>query len=142
MIPPTQTLANHLTYQQVQKVIQAFYQQLLAHPQLSQYFSHIKDFSAHEKRITDFWWLALGGRLDSPPRIDMINKHMTLGINSHDLHVWLEILDSTLDHHLTNNQAMAWKQKAHQIGARLKQVVIDKQPSGIQIAEPNQSAEP
>lgn len=142
MTTPTQTLPNQLTYPQVQQLIQAFYQQLLAHPQLSPYFSHIDDFSHHEKRITDFWWLALGGRLPQPPKIDMINKHMPLGINASDLTIWLEILDTTLDRQLTNEQAQQWKEKAHQIGTRLKQIVIEKQSTGIQIGETDKPDKP
>jgi len=133
-LPP---LSNQLTYHQVQQVIHAFYEQLLAHPQLSPYFSPIKDFSSHEKRIADFWWLVLGGQLQQPPRIDMINKHMALGINHNDLQIWLSILSTTLNQQLSAEQARQWKNKADQIGDRLRSIVIERQASGIQITEPN-----
>ena len=68
----------------------------------------------------------------------MINKHKVLGINHSDLTIWLELLSNTLDQQLTINQAQDWKNKAHQIGARLRQIVIEKQASGIQISEPHQ----
>ena len=132
-------LDNQLTYPQVQQVIHVFYQQLLNHPQLSPYFSHITDFAGHEERITGFWWMALGGRLPSPPKIDMINKHMALNITKDELQIWLTILGSTVDAQLTASQAQQWKTKASQIGERLKQRVIDKLKPGINITEPGES---
>jgi hemoglobin len=135
MSAPVQPLPNHLTYAQVEEVIRAFYQRLLAHPQLGGYFAGIEDFTSHEKRIADFWWLALGGRLPQPPKIDMINKHMSLGISGDDLRIWLSILSSTLEQKLTIDQAKHWQSKAQQIGARLEHIVIQKQAGGISISE-------
>lgn len=128
-------LANQLTYPQVQQVIHSFYKKLLTHPRLGPYFSHIEDFSRHEKRISDFWWLAMGGQLPAPPRIDMINKHMQLGINNEALQSWLTALNTTLDEQLNVDQAKQWKLKAQQIAARLKILVIEKQKPGLQISE-------
>ena len=136
MAKPLHPLSNQLTYHQVQRVIHRFYERLLAHSQLGPYFSHIKDFSSHEKRIADFWWLVLGGQLQQPPKIDMINKHMALNINNDDLQTWLSILSTTLDQQLTSDQAEQWKNKAHQIGERLRIIVIERQAAGIQITQP------
>lgn len=135
-----QTLPNLLTYSQVEQVIHLFYQQLLTHPQLAPYFTHIEDISAHEQRIVKFWWLALGGRLPQPPKIDMIGKHMSLGIHHDDLSVWLNILHSTLSNHVTPTQAQQWHDKAKQIAERLKAIVIDQQTGGIQITEPDNAS--
>ena len=74
------SLYSMISYEQVGKVIHAFYQKLIHHQQLGHFFQHIDDFTEHEKRITDFWWTALGGKLDNPPKIDMIGKHFPLGI--------------------------------------------------------------
>jgi truncated hemoglobin YjbI len=68
----------------------SFYQRLRLDARLSHFFAHIEDFSAHEARIADFWFTAMGGRLASPPQVDMVGKHFPLGIGDADMDRWLQ----------------------------------------------------
>ena len=124
-----------ISYTDVSQVVHLFYAQLLEHPQLSHFFQNIENFSSHEQRISDFWWLVLGGRLDQKPDIDMIGKHMPLGIENKDLEIWLAIFTQTLQQSLTPAAASLWLNKVELIASRLRQIVIQQKPSGIQITE-------
>jgi len=131
----TPALCEAVDYQQVAQVIHAFYQKLIQHPQLGPFFSHIEDFDQHEKRIVDFWWLSMGGTLEQPPKIDMIGKHFPLGIQQQDLEVWLVLFGETLGEHLEEAVAAQWMEKALQIASRIKQIVIDHHPMGVQVQD-------
>jgi len=123
------------TYQEIENVIGAFYEKLMRHPQLGHFFEHIEDFAEHQKRIVDFWWISMGGKLEQSPKIDMIGKHMPLGIKQEDLETWLVLFSETLEQQLTESQAIFWLDKAMVIAARLQQIVIEHQPMGLQIKE-------
>jgi hemoglobin len=131
----TPALCESVSYQQVESIIHAFYQKLIQHPQLGHFFKHIEDFQSHEKRIADFWWLSMGGKLEQPPKIDMIGKHFPLGIQQQDLETWLVLFGETLGEQLEEAPAAQWMEKALQIASRIKQIVIDHQPMGIQIQD-------
>jgi len=78
----------------------------------------------------------MGGKLHTPPSIDMINKHMPLGINTDDLQKWLALFNDTLHQQLSPAVAEEWFTKALQISQRVQAIVIDKKSLGIQIQEP------
>ena len=122
------------TYEEIQCVIHAFYEKVMAHPQLSHFFSALDDFSEHEKRIVDFWWMSMGGQLEQPPKINMMGKHMPLGIQQGDLDVWLALFSETLQQQLSGEKAICWMDKAMMIAERLKQLVIEKKAMGVQIS--------
>lgn len=124
------------TYDEVGVVINAFYGKLKNHPQLGHFFEHLGDFAEHEQRIIDFWWVSMGGELEQPPKIDMIGKHFTLGIEASDLEVWLALFSETLEEKLSGDKARYWMDKVLTIAARLKQIVIDHQGLGIQMKGP------
>ena len=126
-------LSQIINYQQVEQVVHAFYEKLIHHAELGHFFQRIDDFTSHKKRISDFWWLTMGGKLDSPPKIDMIGKHFPLGIKQENLETWLVIFGETLGEELDEEAAKIWMDKALQIGARIQQIVIDHQPMGVQI---------
>jgi len=107
----------------------------MQHPDLAHFFKHIEDFAEHEKRITDFWWISMGGELEQPPKIDMIGKHFPLGIKQQDLETWLALFSETLEQQLAEEKALYWMDKVMKIAARLKQIVIDNQAMGVQIKE-------
>ncbi|HED33789.1 MAG TPA: group III truncated hemoglobin [Gammaproteobacteria bacterium] len=124
---------NIPSYDEVTSVIHAFYEKLLVHPQLGHFFEHLEDFPVHEKRIVDFWWISMGGKLENPPKIDMIGKHFPLGIKDADLEVWLGLFSETLQQELAEDKGIYWMDKVMTIAARLKQIVIDNQGMGAQI---------
>jgi len=128
-------MSNTPSYSEIENVIHAFYEKVIQHPTLGVFFAHIEHFSEHEKRIVDFWWISMGGKLEQPPKIDMIGKHFPLGIKQADLETWLALFSETLEQQLTENKAIFWMDKAMVIGARLKQIVIDNQAMGVQIKE-------
>jgi len=132
---PTPLLCQQISFAQVQKVVHSFYERLQADAQLSHFFKHIADFSQHEHRISCFWWMSMGGKLHTPPSIDMINKHMPLGIGSDDLQRWLQLFETTLNEQLPPASAQAWFEKALQISQRVQAIVIDKKNRGLQISE-------
>lgn len=122
-------------YSEIENVIHAFYEKVIGHPQLGHFFKHIDNFAEHEKRIVDFWWISMGGKLEQPPKIDMIGKHFPLGIQQADLEIWLALFSETLEQELDESKAVFWMDKVLIIAARLKQIVIDNQAMGVQITE-------
>ncbi|MCW9013473.1 MAG: group III truncated hemoglobin [Gammaproteobacteria bacterium] len=139
MTQQTASLAEQIGRDQIRRVINAFYQKLLVHPKLGHFFSSIDDFENHQQRISDFWWMAMGGPLKNrpEPKIDMIGKHFPLGIKQQDLELWLVIFGETLGEQLDEKLAVQWMDKALQIGSRIKQIVIDHQPMGVEIGKPS-----
>jgi len=128
-------MSNTPDYAEIENVIHAFYRKVIDHPQLGHFFAHIENFAEHEKRIVDFWWISMGGRLEQPPKIDMIGKHFPLAIQQADLAVWLALFSETLEQQLPQNKAFFWMDKVLIIAARLKQIVIENQAMGVQIKE-------
>lgn len=135
------TSGNMPSREDIQRVVQRFYQKLMQDPQLAHFFSHIEDFSEHEQRISDFWYMSMGGKLEQPPKIDMIGKHFPLGIKTEDLQHWLALFSETLGEELPHAQALMWMDKAMTIAARMKQIVIENQAMGVQIKQADQSGE-
>jgi len=133
--PPKHILEHIPEYSEIENVIHAFYEKVIEHPQLGHFFKHIENFAEHEKRIVDFWWMSMGGRLDQPPKINMIGKHLPLGIQQADLEIWLGLFSETLQQQLDESKAIFWMDKVSMIALRLKQIVIDKQATGVQITE-------
>lgn len=131
------SLAEQIGRDAMYQVVHAFYQKLIVHPQLGHFFAAIENFETHEQRITDFWWMALGGQLKQAPdpKLDMIGKHFPLGIQQSDLELWLVLFGETLGEQLEEKLAARWMDKALQIGARIKQIVIDHQPMGVPIGD-------
>jgi len=124
------------TYEEIEQVISAFYKKVIGHPQLGHFFESIEDFTSHEQRIIDFWWVSMGGKLEQPPKIDMVGKHFSLGIQSNDLEVWLAIFSETLAENLSEEKSRYWMDKVLTIAARLKQIVIEHQGLGVKLQDP------
>ncbi|MCW8933125.1 MAG: group III truncated hemoglobin [Gammaproteobacteria bacterium] len=126
-------MSNIPSYEEIEAVIHSFYKKTMANQQLGHFFDHLEDIEEHEKRIAGFWWISMGGKLDNPPKIDMIGKHFPLGIKQDDLEVWIALFSETLEQELTEDKALFWMDKVMTIAARLKQIVIDNQSVGVQI---------
>lgn len=130
------TEENIPSYEEITVVVNAFYKKVMQHPQLGHFFEHLDNFAEHEQRIVDFWWVGMGGKLEQPPKIDMIGKHFTLGIQAEDLEVWLSLFSQTLQEELTENKGKYWMDKVLTIAARLKQIVIDHKGLGVSLKQP------
>lgn len=124
-------LCEKIGRERIERQIHAFYSKLQADEQLSPFFAHIEDFSSHERRIADFWWQAMGGRLDTPPQIDMVGKHMPLGIGHADIDRWLAYFSQTLDETMEPELAAQWYLMAEGIATRLKQIVVEGEMPGM-----------
>lgn len=129
-------MQNNLpTYEEIADVVSSFYQKLMQHPELGHFFTGLDDFAEHEKRIVDFWYMSMGGKLEQPPKIDMIGKHFPLGITEQDLQQWLALFSEVLADRLDDAKARFWMDKVMTIAARLKQIVVDHQAMGVQISD-------
>ena len=128
-------MSNTPSYEEVETVIHSFYKKLMASQRLGHFFEHLESFDEHEKRIVDFWWISMGGKLENPPKIDMIGKHFPLGIKQQDLEEWIALFSETLEQELAENKGLFWMDKVMTIAARLKQIVIDNQSMGVQIQD-------
>ena len=133
-------LTDQLKLNDIHRVVQQFYLKARQHRVIGHHFDGIADFSSHEEKITAFWWMALGGKASAlpagAPALDMINKHMALGIDANDLSVWLGLFEQTLFEEIDMELASAWQIKLHEIASHLKALVIDGKYGGIQIKEP------
>lgn len=117
-------LCERIGRERIDRQVQAFYAKLRADAQLGRFFAHIEDFSEHERRIADFWWTAMGGRLERPPHIDMVGRHLPLGIGDADIDRWLAYFKETLYEVMEPEPAEQWYQLAEGIAVRLRQVVV------------------
>lgn len=136
-MPETTTpLCQLIKPSHVKRVVQVFYSRLLQHPTLGQFFQHIENFEEHEQRIADFWWITMGGQPEPRPKIDMIGKHLPLGITENDLGIWLTIFRETVAQHIDPVAAEIWINNAEQIAQRIRQLVIQQQGPGIPISKP------
>ncbi len=126
-------LCDKIGRERIERQIHAFYEKLQNDPEMKGFFEHIEDFSAHEKRIADFWWNAMGGRLDEPPQIDMVGKHIPLGIR--DVHVdrWLGVFKETLYEVMEPELADQWYLMAEGIATRLRQIVVHHEMPGTPV---------
>ena len=117
-------LCDRIGREAVDRVTARFYERLRDDERLAPFFASITDFPAHERRIADFWWIAMGGRLDSPPTVDMLGLHRGMGLRPADLERWLALFAETLDAELEPGLAEDWKRMAEAIGRRLAQGAI------------------
>ncbi len=118
-------LCDRIGRDAVDRVTARFYDRLREDAQLSPFFAHILNFPEHERRIADFWWIAMGGRLADPPTVDMLGLHRPMGMRQADLDRWLELFAETVEDELETDLAEQWKAMAEGIGRRLAQGAIE-----------------
>lgn len=123
-----QPLCNKIGRERVERVVHAFYERLRGDPELAHFFAGVDDFSEHEERISDFWWIAMGGQVEDPPRIDMVGKHFPLGITDQALDRWLALFRQTLAEHMDMDLALQWYTMANGIADRLREIVVHHVP--------------
>lgn len=133
-------LIDQLNLNDIFRVVQYFYDKARKDTDIGHFFSAIEDFGQHEKKITAFWWLALGGSIsalpEGAPSFDMISKHIVLDIKEKDLEKWLFLFSQTLDEELESDLANAWRMKLDGIARHLKALAIEGKSGGLQINEP------
>ncbi len=110
--------------ERVDSVVHAFYAKLRQHPDLKRYFAHIPDFAEHEAHIADFWWIAMGGKVEKRHAVDMVRRHQPLGLDEQAFAQWLAAFDETTHEQLPAELADAWLRMAQAIGANLKRILL------------------
>ena len=117
-------LCDKIGVERIRVVIDDFYRRLAADPDIGHHFERIRDFEDHVNRIADFWYMNLGGRLDTPPTIDMVGKHAPLKLTETDLETWLRHFRATTEAHLEAPLAAEWQQLAEGIASRMREDII------------------
>ncbi|WP_018936010.1 group III truncated hemoglobin [Thioalkalivibrio sp. ALJ24] len=117
-------LCDKIGAEQIRAVIEEFYRRLSADPRIGHHFERIEDFEDHVRRISDFWYQNLGGRLEQPPTIDMVGKHAPLRLTEDDLQAWMEHFRATTDEMLDPAHAKEWQQLAEGIASRMRQDIL------------------
>ncbi|QKT03402.1 group III truncated hemoglobin [Ectothiorhodospiraceae bacterium 2226] len=113
-------LCDKIGAERVEAVVRAFYERLHADPELGPVFARIADFEAHQQRVIQFWWLAMGGRCSRPDYVDMVGVHRPVGVTPALLERWLALFDAALEAELPPELAREWSHMAHGIGGTLR----------------------
>ncbi|HEB59789.1 MAG TPA: group III truncated hemoglobin [Gammaproteobacteria bacterium] len=122
-LPPQQVpLCEQIGRENLEAVIEKFYQRLLADAVLGAYFRAIPDLDAHRQRFIEFWWIGMGGENPNPPAIDMVGKHEGLGLAATDFNRWAGLFAETAHELLDAAQAEAWIRMAHVAIHRLRAI--------------------
>jgi hemoglobin len=82
---------------------------------------HIPDWGAHILKITEFWARATGG--PSLYSGQMPLQHLALGLEPEHFATWLDLWDYNCRRHLAAAEADEMSKLAHNIGARLRQII-------------------
>jgi len=104
---------------EIRKVVKEFYALTRTHPELGPVFAeHVTDWDSHEEKIIDFWCGALlrqPGYSGNP-----MQKHLAAGnVLPDHFPIWLNLFDSVLTRHLSQEKAVYWSTLAHRIGKSL-----------------------
>ena len=117
-------LCEKIGRDRVDQVIHAFYATLRADPVLHGFFDGITDFAEHEAHIADFWWVAMGGKLEQPRQFDMLGRHHGLALTPAAFEHWLALFGATLHAQLAADAADQWLQMAEAIAANLQRHML------------------
>lgn len=129
--PPRKTLrplCGKIGRERVEMVVTDFYQRLHKDPMLAPFFANIKDPFAHQHHVADFWWVAMGGRVETHQPFDMVGRHLPLNLRAEHLDRWLHLFGETLDARLPQELAAPWHQMAIAIGNNLRRTVVNTAP--------------
>ncbi|HKJ70311.1 MAG TPA: group III truncated hemoglobin [Gammaproteobacteria bacterium] len=124
MVRKLEPLCDKIGHQRVKAVVHDFYRRLRADPELGPVFTAIRDREGHEDRIIAYWWLAMGGRMENPPVVDMLGAHARVGVSEAQLRRWLTLFGETVRDHLEEELAAQWQQMAFAVGDKLRAQVI------------------
>lgn len=105
-------MCEQIGREQVAGVVHDFYGRLQADDMMRPFFGGMGDFTGHEALIADFWWTAMGGKLDQPRAFDILARHRALGVTAAALQRWLQRFEATLRTHLAPELAQRWRQLA------------------------------
>jgi hemoglobin len=114
------TILNEpITHERIHAVVEAFYKKVAVHPELSEPFSTVEDWSFHIEKLTHFWWIRLGGDAYMDVGYNPVKKHFERGMNETNLKAWLNLFHETLLEKLNGAQAQEWGLIAATMGKNL-----------------------
>ncbi|MGE3609294.1 MAG: group III truncated hemoglobin [Bacteriovoracaceae bacterium] len=111
--------AIQLSFQDIQSVVENFYEKVAKDHLLKVPFESVKDWPHHTENLTHFWWTRFGGQSYRETTYDPIGKHYKAGFNTQFLERWLDLFREVLYQTLTENQAQLWEAIATQMGSAL-----------------------
>ena len=104
-------------------LLQYFYSDVRQHALLSPVFNRqIDDWPAHVEKIGSFWTHLTGGPSNYSGKMPL--KHLNLGIDAHHFQAWLQLWSFNCHSHLAEVEAQEMIAMAHEIGHRLKSIVL------------------
>jgi len=114
-------LCDRIGLPAVEAVIRDFARRQADDPVLAPWLGHAAADEEHLATVIDYWWTAMGGRLDRPPRpVDMMGRHTGLALTETALEQWLQLFETTLADHLEPAEANDWATMARAMGERLR----------------------
>lgn len=96
----------------VQIMVDKFYDKVKADPLLGPVFSHV-DWPNHLPVMYDFWSSMLLG--DQTYRGNPLQKHLTLAVDKHHFNQWLILFKETVNENFSGEKAEEVKMRAHSI---------------------------
>lgn len=113
------SLAERIGRASVNQVVEDFYNRIQNHPALSKPFSIVSHWKEHKEKISEFWWVALGGKPFTSYSYDPVNKHFAAGFTPALLKDWKALFLEVASSHLDPELANAWQQRVEMIGENL-----------------------
>lgn len=99
-----------------------FYDLIQQHHSLAIPFGSVHNWDEHKKKITEFWWTALGGPSKESFQYNPVAKHFTAGFNHALLLDWKLLFKEVLNKHLTEHLAAQWFDRVELIGSNLERI--------------------
>ena len=121
--------AIRFTFEDIFKVVDAFYHEVPKDSLLSKPFNSVKDWPHHIERLTHFWWTRFGGMAYQEGFYDPVGKHFAAGFNEEFLQRWLSLFREILDQKLSPSQAELWSSITESMGqalSRNNQIMIER----------------
>ena len=117
-------LSERIGRDRIEAVVRDLYDRLADDPAIGHHFARIEDHEGHLRRVCDFWFLSLGGRLERPPQFDMVGRHRPLRLSHAEVDIWLAHFRAVTSARLEAAAAVEWQRLADGIAARLRQEVV------------------
>jgi hemoglobin len=101
------------TREDVELLVQSFYDKVVADPILAPFFRHL-NFDSHLPRMVDFWAFVL---LDEAGyTTDVTKKHLNMQLEQAHFDRWLALFNQTVDSLYVGEKAELAKQRAFLVG--------------------------
>ncbi|MGM0412397.1 MAG: group III truncated hemoglobin [Pseudomonadota bacterium] len=114
-------LCDRIGLSSVEAVVRDFARRQAEDPILAPWLAHAASDEEHLATVIDYWWTAMGGRLDRPPRpVDMMGRHADLALTETALARWLALFEATLADHLEAAEVEDWTAMARAMGEKLR----------------------